>query len=141
MNRYIEEANYHNDRRNNPDHWYDSFDGSKMTATVTFEDEDGVEETRTVPIEFSVCPVCEGRGKHVNPSIDCNGLTADDFAEDPDFREDYFSGVYDQTCNECGGRNVVPVCLDDEVNKVREADRRADAAARAEYLAERRMGA
>jgi hypothetical protein len=69
------------------------------------EDFDGV---ITVNSKFVVCPLCRGTGKHVNPSIDCNGLTAEDFDEDPDFREEYMNGTYDVTCNECGGKNVVP---------------------------------
>jgi cytochrome c5 len=56
---------------------------------------------------YQVCPVCEGEGKTVNPNIDANGLTAEDFAEDPDFAEDYRSGVYDITCNACHGQRVV----------------------------------
>jgi hypothetical protein len=54
-----------------------------------------------------ICPVCEGEGKTVNPNIDANGLTAEDFNEDPDFREDYMSGVYDITCAACGGQRVI----------------------------------
>lgn len=50
-----------------------------------------------------ICPVCEGEGKHVNPNIDANGLSDDDFHDDPDFVEDYLSGVYDVGCNKCGG--------------------------------------
>lgn len=58
-----------------------------------------------------VCPTCEGRGKITNPAIDGNGLTAEDFAELGDeFREDYFSGLYDIACPRCHGRNVVPGC-------------------------------
>ena len=70
-------------------------------------DEDDVE--REIPTRWEVCPVCDGKGSHVNPSIDCNGLTGEDFAEDPDFAEDYFSGRYDQPCNRCGGRTTVRV--------------------------------
>lgn len=62
---------------------------------------------------FAVCPTCEGRGSHVNPSIDSQGLSAEDFDEDPDFREDYFSGAYDVPCAECRGNRVVPQCADD----------------------------
>ncbi len=62
-----------------------------------------------VPCRFEVCGSCDGRGRYVNPSIDAHGLTADDFAEDPDFAEDYFRGVYDVTCDECRGQRVVPV--------------------------------
>ena len=63
----------------------------------------------TLPTMKEVCPLCEGEGKHVNPSIDAHGITADEFAEDPDFRDDYTSGTYDVTCNECHGLRVVDV--------------------------------
>ena len=56
-----------------------------------------------------VCPRCSGEGKIVNPAIDGNGLSREDFDEDPDFREDYMSGLYDVVCPECNGRNVVLV--------------------------------
>jgi hypothetical protein len=59
-------------------------------------------------VKWVLCPVCEGDGKTVNPAIDCNGLTAEDFREDPDFAEDYWSGVYDITCRACNGHRVVP---------------------------------
>lgn len=71
--------------------------------------EDDQETVHTLPTKLAVCHICQGTGTHVNPSIDRHGLTAEDFREDPDFAESYFSGVYDQTCNGCGGRNVVPV--------------------------------
>lgn len=61
-----------------------------------------------VPAKFEMCQTCEGRGVHVNPAIDGNGLTQEDFDNDPDFAEDYFSGSYDQTCNECNGLRVSP---------------------------------
>lgn len=57
--------------------------------------------------KYQVCPVCNGEGKTVNPSIDAHGLTAEDFYEDPDFAEDYKSGVYDIVCNGCHGQRVV----------------------------------
>ena len=62
-----------------------------------------------VSAEYDVCPDCDGKGKYVNPSIDSHGLSSEDFAEDPDFQEDYFSGRYDITCRSCGGRNVILV--------------------------------
>lgn len=61
--------------------------------------------------KFTVCPRCEGRGSHVNPAIDGQGITAeemDDLGED--FRDDYVSGVYDVACEECHGLRVVPAC-------------------------------
>ncbi len=61
-----------------------------------------------VPFGWVVCPLCEGKGTHTDPSIDCDGLTREDFDAEPDFAEDYFGGSYDVTCVECGGRRVVP---------------------------------
>lgn len=58
--------------------------------------------------KMEVCFVCEGEGTTVNPDIDCNGLTREDFDDDPDFREDYMAGRYDITCRGCGGLRVVP---------------------------------
>jgi hypothetical protein len=49
---------------------------SKPTVTIT--DEDGNE--LSIPAHFEVCPRCEGEGSHVNPAVDGNGLTAEDFA-------------------------------------------------------------
>lgn len=50
--------------------------------------------------------MCEGEGTTVNPNIDAHGLTAEDFREDPDFAENYFSGTYDVPCRACGGKNA-----------------------------------
>jgi len=61
-----------------------------------------------LPAKFEVCTRCEGAGSHVNPSIDGHGISAEQMAEDPEFAEDYFAGVYDITCSVCGGERVVP---------------------------------
>lgn len=61
------------------------------------------------PHHWEVCDLCEGRGKVVNPSIDASGLSAEDFAEDPDFAEGYMSGRYDIVCPQCRGRTTIPV--------------------------------
>lgn len=50
-----------------------------------------------------ICPVCSGNGAHVNPNIDAHGISREEFDEDPDFREDYMSGVYNITCATCSG--------------------------------------
>jgi hypothetical protein len=85
--------------------------GNRKPAVIVEEFDDAGEHVDYVetplPVEFQVCPLCQGRGAHVNPSIDAHGLSGEDFAEDPDFAEDYFSGRYDQTCNECHGLRVV----------------------------------
>lgn len=52
-----------------------------------------------------VCPTCDGKGSHVNPSIDSNGLSPGDMDEDQ--WESYWHGAYDVTCTDCLGRNVV----------------------------------
>ena len=79
-----------------------------MTITIHSYDRDEDMEVE-IPSKYDVCHRCEGRGTHVDPRIDGNGLTREDFAEDPDFAEDYFNGVYDTTCYECKGLRVVKV--------------------------------
>ena len=54
-----------------------------------------------------ICPACQGDGTCVNPNIDSHGLTADDFAEDPDFAEDYINGIYNVDCAACGGSGKI----------------------------------
>ncbi len=71
--------------------------------------EDTSETEHELPAKYEVCPRCSGKGTHVNPSVDGNGLTHEAFAEDPDFEEAYFAGAYDVECYECKGKRVVPV--------------------------------
>jgi hypothetical protein len=86
--------------------WWNAIDKGRMRARV----DNDVEVELWVPIRFEICESCGGRGRYVNPDIDRNGLTGEDFDEmGEDFREDYFSGTYDVTCGECGGDRVVPV--------------------------------
>ena len=114
--------------------WYLKIDEKRMKALICDPE---TEEDVWVSYAYEVCPLCEGKGSHVNPAIDCNGLTAEDFAEDPDFLGDYMSGLYDQPCNQCGGCRVVPVSTDSRVIRIMENE----AAYQAERAAERRMGA
>lgn len=97
-----------------------------------------------LPTHKEVCPACRGEGSHVHPSIDANGLTADDFAEDPDFAEDYFRGAYDIGCQHCRGLRVVDEIDWDKVpaDVREEADRQRldDDRDFAEHLAEIRAG-
>ena len=60
-----------------------------------------------LPAKWVVCSRCEGKGTHTNPSVDGNGITPEEFAEDPNFMEDYINGVYDVQCSECRGRTTV----------------------------------
>lgn len=98
-----------------------------------------------VTARFEVCDLCHGHGTVTNPSIDCNGLTQEDFDNDPDFREDYLSGVCNIPCPECDGLRVVPTYIGttDLACAVMLWLRKlefSDAEYEAECRAERRMG-
>ena len=96
-------------------------------------------EVRT---KFEVCSMCEGSGKVTNPNIDAGGISQDDFYDDPDFEEDYFSGRYDITCPHCNGKRVEAIPQFPEwLNKVIDDFNAADAEHVAERCAELRMGA
>lgn len=94
--------------------------GSALAAMVRVNDAAGWKfpdlpaHDITVPAVFSVCPLCGGKGSHVNPSIDAGGITSDDEFwgddEDPMTGEScYMRGDYDVECYECHGKRVVPV--------------------------------
>lgn len=85
------------------------FDAQRMVLAVEVEDDEGDLRTVEVPARFEVCGTCEGKGRHVNPSIDAHGIGPEEFDADPDFREDYLAGVHDVRCAECRGERVVPV--------------------------------
>ena len=81
-----------------------------MTSIEIHDDDLGEVE---LPTKKAVCPRCRGTGTHVNPAIDGNGLTSEDFDDDPDFREAYFAGRYDVVCYDCRGNNVIDVLDED----------------------------
>lgn len=85
-----------------------TFDEKRMVGTIICEGSEGFGVEVDIPVRFEVCQTCDGKGSHVNPSVDYNGISREDFDEDPDFRHDYFSGVYDVGCYGCGGRRVTP---------------------------------
>jgi len=124
-------------------------DERRMVLTFTQESEEGEEVSFTLPIRFEVCHVCNGRGTHVNPSIDAGGIHSDDefWADDRDEETGesrYFSGFYDVTCYTCGGRNVVPAVDERGADKATLAVWHARLTDEADYeaicRAERRMG-
>lgn len=84
-----------------------------------------------LPAKFEICTRCEGRGTHVNPSIDGHGISPEEFAEDPDFEEAYFEGRYDVQCYECHGERVVKVIDREKLSKA--GQRLADVLDRIEY--------
>jgi hypothetical protein len=79
----------------------------------TLIDDTGDELECEVPGKFEVCPRCEGHGTHLNPAIGEHAYTPEEFHEsfDDDEAEEYFrrGGIYDVTCEECGGARVVMV--------------------------------
>lgn len=131
-----------------PPNHFKSVDEREKIGVVILENEDGDEEEHQFPIKFEVCPVCEGTGSHVNPDIDAHGLSREDFDNDPGFEEDYFSGVYDVSCNRCHGKRVVPEINREILNPVQkeilaacEVQWELDAEYDTLCRAERRMGA
>jgi len=130
--------------------WYKSLDVNRMVVVVTVYGEDkdeDIEEDVELPFKYEVCDLCLGKGSHVNPSIDAHGISVDEFAEDPEFREAYMAGRYDVICYRCGGSNVEPVIctehLTDEQKKYHEMileNQQNAAEAAAESAWERRMG-
>lgn len=97
-----------------------------------------------LPARYEVCCRCEGKGVHDHPAFS-NGISSSEMDEDPDFRENYFSGRYDVRCEECNGERVIlEVDVDALTEKMRERYYRAldeVAASERERQAERRMGA
>lgn len=120
-----------------------------MAVTITLFDDDGEEMEVSLPSYKEVCSNCHGEGKHVDRAIDGNGLSREDFDEDPDFAESYFAGDYDVTCEECHGLRVVDVVDEEACQRQgkgemlqRYYDRlEEERNHRAEIAAERRMGA
>jgi hypothetical protein len=72
---------------------------------INLYDDDG--NVIKLPMQRIVCPRCHGDGKHTNPNVDGNGLDPNDPDLDEEFWENYKGGLYDVTCEECGGRNVI----------------------------------
>ena len=87
-------------------------------------------------------PRLRGLGRHVKPSIDDSGLTAEDF-DDPGFEEDYMSGAYDVQCGTCKGKRVVPIADESDTAGAAFYDKYLDAeySYARECAQERAMGA
>lgn len=89
----------------------------KTTIELIMYDDDGEEVVHTFPAKNEVCSNCDGYGSYVNPSIDGNGITESEMAEilheDPDFLDNYMSGMYDIQCECCHGNKVVLAANED----------------------------
>ena len=94
------------------------------------------------PVHFEVCTTCEGRGSYVNPSIDSHGISREEMDENgPEFMEDYFSGMYDITCEHCRGNRVIPVPDEEQHQRVLDEMEQSRYEDYAQQAAERRIGA
>ncbi len=114
---------------------------------IEIEQANGDFEEVEVPVKFEVCGRCDGKGSHVNPSIDGHGITSEEWNGpdwDDESRETYLSGGYDVPCYDCKGLRVVEVpnfdVMSDEMKKHVEAHLDEEANAIAEREAERRAG-
>lgn len=125
-------------------------DKDRMEYTFTVENDDGEEVSYTLPVKWEVCHTCEGRGKHVNPSIDAGGISEDDDFWGEDYDEEtgesrYMRGDYDVTCHTCGGRTTVFAVdrarADASTLALYDKMQEDEAYYEAERRAERRMGA
>lgn len=87
-------------------------DKNRMIMTVELINDDGDEVEVELPIRFEVCGRCDGKGSHVNPSIDGDGITSEEW-NGPDWNDEshemYMSGGYDVHCEECHGERVAPI--------------------------------
>ena len=123
----------------------------KQIEITTYNSSDDEIHT-VVPSMVEVCGRCGGEGSHTNPSIDGNGITGSEMNElchdDPEFRVNYFSGMYDVSCEECDGLRVVRVIdwerFEEKMPELAQQylrDLEEEAAWHRESEAERRMGA
>lgn len=111
-----------------------------MTKVPHLTGEDG--EPIPLPYRFEICSVCDGHGRS---SAYLGAYTASEMDEQgPDFHDDYMSGVYDRTCDECSGDGKVMVAdtrrMTPEQITALQAEEDDEAEWRAEVEAERRMG-
>lgn len=87
-----------------------------INITITTVDDGDVE--LELPAKVEVCWRCKGHGTHLTPSIGEHAYSMEEFNEAFDDDEDkdaYFQrgGMYDVTCHECHGKNVIKVVDDD----------------------------
>lgn len=71
-------------------------------------------------------------------------MTREDFDNDPDFEEDYFSGTYNVDCYRCNGRTTEPVvderkCSKEQIDLLHKIEE-AEELDRQERAYEMRMG-
>lgn len=106
----------------------------------TLIDDHGDETEHKLPSCWDICPRCSGNGTHDHP-VFSNGLSQEDFDEDPDFKDAYMRGEYDVVCGECNGSGKVLVPNEDAMNSAERVLFEKYVEARAEDARERRADA
>lgn len=90
-----------------------------MSIKITIENDDGEEETMSLPAKMEVCPECQGSGFVLCEGMRGHAYSAEEFAEsfDEEEAQEYFTrgGMYDTQCDHCHGQNVVPVVEEDRL--------------------------
>jgi len=74
---------------------------SEDTHFVVYLDDDSEID---LPTKWVVCDLCDGEGKHVNSSIDSNGINLND--RPTEFWGRYMGGEFDVPCYKCHGRST-----------------------------------
>lgn len=97
-------------------HWLNDngYDPEEFEGGLKPDEDEDAEDRKYFPFRVvafpcvqAKCPTCDGKGTHVNPSIDAGGIT--DFDEwDYDEQDAYMSGVYDVRCYGCNGQKTTP---------------------------------
>lgn len=95
---------------------------SHGTIELTWTNDEDEEVTHSFPAINEVCSRCEGFGTHLTPSIGEHAYSSEEFFEtfhDDEDREQYFKrgGIYDVTCEECHGKNVIAVVDEEHLNE------------------------
>ena len=87
----------------------------KLGTKVQFQNQAAI--TINAPIHNVLCPMCEGDGTVVDPSIDSSGISNEDFYEDPEFENAYHSGFYNIRCPSCKGNKIIQTIDCSQVNE------------------------
>lgn len=129
----------------NDSNWWLTYNVTRRTAIAKPNIFNDVYDYDAKPIEIQVdievCPVCDGAGRYVNPSIDSHGIGADEWMElDDQFKDLYMSGGYDVTCGCCNGMRVTPKPVNDDDIKKLDGHFNELYQYRSEQEAERMMG-
>lgn len=89
----------------------------KNTITITVIDENtDASVSHALPAVWEICYNCDGNGTVDHPAFS-NGISQEDFDEDPEFREDYFAGRYDVRCPHCKGSGKMLAVNEDALNE------------------------